>query len=67
LLHDSTGVQPLVTGWWFRYIGSAQHVRPSGIRCRWPDDPQRSARLELCAAAPPPPTECWRRAGAIFL
>jgi len=23
---------------------SAQHVRPSGIRCRWPDDPQRSAR-----------------------
>ena len=23
---------------------SAQHVRPSGIRCRWPDDLQRSAR-----------------------
>jgi len=23
---------------------SAQHVRPSGIRCRWPDDIQRSAR-----------------------
>ena len=23
---------------------SAQHVRPSGIRCRWPDDLQRCAR-----------------------
>jgi len=23
LLHDSTCVQPLVTGWWFRDIGSA--------------------------------------------
>jgi len=23
---------------------SAQHVRPSGIRCRWPDDLQSSAR-----------------------
>jgi len=23
---------------------SAQHVRPSGIRCRWPDDLQRSVR-----------------------
>ena len=24
LLHDSTCVQPLVTGWWFRDIGSAR-------------------------------------------
>jgi len=23
--------------------------------------------LELCAAAPPPPTECRRRAGAVFV
>jgi len=31
----------------YKAIGSAtsaQHVRPSGIRCRWPDDLQRSAR-----------------------
>jgi len=25
-------------------VTSAQHVRLSGIRCRWPDDLQRSAR-----------------------
>jgi len=24
LLHDSTCVQPFVTGWWFRDIGSAR-------------------------------------------
>jgi len=42
LLHDSICVQPFVTGWWFRDI--AQHVRPSGIRCRWPNDLQRCAR-----------------------
>ena len=26
---------------------SAQHVRPSGIRCRWPDDLQRSSTKQL--------------------
>ena len=41
LLHESTCVQPLVTGWWFRDIGSARTA--VGIRCRWSYDLQRSA------------------------
>ena len=37
LLHDSTCIQPLVTGWWFRNIGSARTaVGHSLSLARWP-------------------------------
>ena len=49
LLHDNTCVQPLVTGWWFRDIGSARtavgHLLLlawwSSTFCRWAAWPHR--------------------------
>ena len=35
LLHDSTCIQPLVTGWWFRNIGSARTAVGHSLS-RWP-------------------------------
>ena len=52
LLHDSTCVQPLITGWWFHDIGSARTaVGHSLSLARWP------SKLCPMSCATPPSTQ----------